>query len=260
MMPKIEIKRISYSEIEFMRFEYLNHLTKFQDIFLEFFINHCKCYACSVNEQIVGYGILTENNILIEFFVTNNYQGSVQEIFLKLISNINFESIYCKSFDPVMLICCETQKLKPEIIGYLYRDLIRTEIKINSSFITRYASPQDLNFLKKQNDEVFEPKEQLDTFVKNKNIIIFEVDKKIAGCGFITRVNKNYCYYDIGMWVNPQFRKKGIATQIISHLIKVCSNNKWIPICGCDKDNIASQKTLEKNGFIRKEVLYKFTL
>jgi len=69
---------------------------------------------------------------------------------------------------------------------------------------------------------------------------------------YLERLAEASDYYDIGMWVNPRFRKKGIATGIISGLKRICLQNHRIPVCGCLYDNLGSKRTLEKNGFVSK--------
>jgi predicted GNAT family acetyltransferase len=60
------------------------------------------------------------------------------------------------------------------------------------------------------------------------------------------------------MWVNPQYRRQGIATKIISYLKNNCIDSNQRPICGCAYENFASQKTLEKAGFVSKYKLLGF--
>jgi predicted acetyltransferase len=52
------------------------------------------------------------------------------------------------------------------------------------------------------------------------------------------------------MVVNSEMRNRGIGTYIISKLKEQCYSKNLIPICSCDKENIASKKTLEKSGFV----------
>lgn len=56
-------------------------------------------------------------------------------------------------------------------------------------------------------------------------------------------------YGDIGYRVRPSERGKGYATKILAYGLEVCKNKgKSSVILGCNKDNIASAKTIIKNG------------
>jgi RimJ/RimL family protein N-acetyltransferase len=124
----------------------------------------------------------------------------------------------------------------------------------------RYAILADLPYLNQQEDEVFEPKELLEDNIKNNEVIICERDNVVIGCGFITQVVSGFKYYDLGVWVNPDCRRKGYAVQIMIYLKSFCFKNVWIPICGCSADNIASQRMLSKVGFISNHKLLEFCI
>lgn len=54
----------------------------------------------------------------------------------------------------------------------------------------------------------------------------------------------------IGYGVLPEFRRRGYATEILKQSIRYCKNELGINqiLVTCDDDNIASWKTIEKNG------------
>ena len=56
-------------------------------------------------------------------------------------------------------------------------------------------------------------------------------------------------YGDIGYGVRPLERNKGYATQMLRYALKVCKEKgKTRVILGCYRDNIASARTILKNG------------
>ena len=58
-------------------------------------------------------------------------------------------------------------------------------------------------------------------------------------------------YGDIGYGVRPSERNKGYATQMLQHALSVCTDKGMNRvILGCYKDNLASAKTIKKNGGI----------
>jgi RimJ/RimL family protein N-acetyltransferase len=142
----------------------------------------------------------------------------------------------------------------------LFRDYVNSEpIAVNDLSI-RFAENKDYSFLLQQEGELYETPDELKKFVNGHNVILFQKDDQLLGCGYLIKVHPNYDYFDIGMWVNPNFRKQGIATLIISYVKDTCLKSNWIPICGCAVENMASQKTLEKNGFISKHKLIEFAI
>ena len=256
----IQIKKTNIEEIESLRIDYFESLPRFQDIFLEFVIKDSNYYKLQFSDKAIGYVIKSPDNILVELYFADRFIPYCSEYFDKILKELEITSIYCKSFDYLLLDLCLANKYSYKLIGCLYRDYYAKERFVSNDLTIRYADESDLPFLSQQDDEVFEPKELLDTFVKNKEIVIFQTNNQTIGCGFLTRVHQKFNYFDIGVWTHPEYRKKGNATQIILYLKETCLKNSWIPICGCDIDNIASQKTLEKTGFISKHKLIEFEI
>lgn len=128
----------------------------------------------------------------------------------------------------------------------------------SANVVMRYAQISDLPILISQDDEVFEPKEHLVVNVNRKEIIIFEKNSLIVGCGFLTRIAEDFDYFDLGVWVNPDHRRKGYAVWIMQYMRSLCLNSGWVPICGCSAENHASQKMLSKIGYVCNHKLLEF--
>jgi len=148
-------------------------------------------------------------------------------------------------------------------MGFLFRDYCETEIIQDNELSIRHAIESDAPLLLQQKDELIElydTADQLDTFIKNKNVFLFFKYDSLLGCGTIIRAHENWDYNDIGVWVNSDYRKQGYGAQIISYLKEYCLNKNWKPTCGCAIENIASRKTLEKCGFVSKHKLIDFEI
>ena len=128
----------------------------------------------------------------------------------------------------------------------------------SANAVMRYAQIGDLPFLISQDDEVFEPKEHLEVNVNRKEIIICEKNSLIVGCGFLTQIAEDFDYFDLGVWVNPDHRRKGYAVWIMQYMRSLCLNSGWVPICGCSAENHASQKMLSKIGYVCNHKLLEF--
>lgn len=83
----------------------------------------------------------------------------------------------------------------------------------------------------------------------------------IGGCGiFIEPAQPKQAL--IGYLLHPQYWNQGFATEIVAYLLHYCRQQLQLETIGatCDTRNIASQKVLEKSGFIqiaRKEKDFK---
>lgn len=241
-----------------LRVHYLKSLPEFQDIILEFLIEDSNYYSINENNEVVGYVIVSPENILLEFYLQRPKSQSRIEIFKDILEELSIASVFCKSFDYALMKCCLEQSLHYKLRGLLYRNMYPGIEQLDSKINSRFADDSDLPFLKSQEDEVFEPKGRLSEFIKSKSILMYSKNEEIVGCGFLTCIHPEFEYYDIGVWTKPEYRNQGIATQIILHLRDTCMEEGKIPICGCASGNIASQKTLEKCGFSSKHKLIEF--
>lgn len=244
--------------VSHLRLQYLKSLPEFQDIMLEFLVVDAAYYSLKFNNELVGYTIVMTGNIMIEFYLVKEFSENRTLFFQQIIDDLSISSVYCKSFDYPLMKCCLQQNLKYKLRGHLYRNLYPGVEQLNSQIIARYADDSDMQFLEDQEDEVFEPKNRLSEFIESKGILIYSKEDSIVGCGFLTQIHPEFNYFDIGVWTNPEYRKQGIATQIILHLKDTCLDNGDIPICGCASGNVASQRTLEKCGFSSKHKLIEF--
>ena len=108
------------------------------------------------------------------------------------------------------------------------------------------------------NEELFESEEEITMVIRNKNMLLFEKNNTIIGCGIFQRVIQGRNEFDIGMLVDKKYRKQGYGTFIIQYLTEYCHSQGWRPTCGCDVKNSASRKCLEKAGYITKHRLLEF--
>lgn len=199
-----------------------------------------------------------KERVMLEFFIFSNSLPPDMDL-SKIVNTCGIDTILVQSYDRGLMTYCSCL-YSYQVIGLLYRNFTRVTIPQNPEITFRSATQRDLPFLLKQEDEVFEPKDQLPISLERGEIIFGLIDENIVGCGFITQIHPLWDYYDVGVWVVPAFRMHGYGTLIISRLTEFCNNNGWIPICGCGVDNHGSQRILEKNGFISHHRLLAFNV
>ncbi len=255
----VRFRKVSYCEIETLREQYFTAIYEAQELFLELIVKTADYYIIE-QEEAVGYFIISPQNQLVEYYLINSCIKDCQSLFAKITIEFNFETVYCKSFDSILLKCCLKYAVSYKVIGTLFRDYTPTSVDVINDFDIKKAIDSDIPLLLQQTDELYESEDELFTMVKNGNILMYCRDSNLIGCGFLIKVIDNRNIYDIGMWVKSAFRKKGFATKIVAHLKGYCLDNSLIPICGCAADNLASRKTLEKNGFFSKHDLIEFQI
>ncbi len=227
-------------------------------MFLEIQIPESSFYIISCT-KILGYVIISKDNVLIEFHLLPKYIPQCRSIFSFVLKNLKINSIYCKSFDALLLRCCMSEVLNYKIIGHLFRDRIKpAAVEINVLLTKSKASREDYPLLVEYSDNVFENDNEISDYIDKELILIYRNAGEFVGYGIFAGINENRNYYDIGMYVNPAFRKQGYAAYIIKDLAMMCEENNHRPVLGCSANNVASKRAIENAGFVSKHTMLEF--
>ncbi len=257
----MKIVQTSIENIKKYRTDYLNSLSLFQELFIELMICNSDYYIFQANNNEIGYAIRNMDGVLIEFYVLDKYIPDSIEFFSQVLKDLSITDIYCKSFDSLLLSNCLLNNLPYSILGFHYRDYVEPLINKDSSIKMKKADLLSVELLLGQDEsikELFETEQQLIYFIKNENVFEFYKNEEFVGCGMVIRTHPDWSFCDLGVWVNPSKRGNAIGSQIILNLREFSIKNNLKPSCGCAIENKASQKTIEKSGFISKYKLINF--
>ena len=262
----IQLQKTSLNQLSSLREAYLNSLPEFQEYYLEMLVEQADCFQLFAQNSLAGY-VVVSNTIqpsattLVEYYLLDTFIPESNRLLKALIDKLQIKNIFCKSFDAPLLGSCLELQFPQQPIGLLFRDrLSAPALHLDERYSTRLANLDDYNYLVQQEGELFDSPEQLKHHLGQHWVTIFEQNNKLVGCGYHIHIHPQYSYTDLGMWTHPDFRNQGVASYIVSHLIARCLAENRSPICGCAIDNLASQRTLEKNGFISKHKLLEFEI
>ena len=257
----MKITKTTLDKITQYRTDYLNSLPEFQELFLELMINDSDFYILKIDNEEIGYTIRNKDGVLIEFYTFDKYVAESNTFFNQILKELSITDIYCKSFDSLLLSNCLSNSLSCSAIGVLYRDYVNPLVVRDTKITMKKATLLSVTLLQAQDEsikELFETEKQLIDFIQNEHVFEFYKNEKFIGCGMALRTNFDWDYCDLGVWVEPSERGNGIGSQIILQLREFSIKNKMKPSCGCSIDNFASQKTIEKSGFVSKYKLLNF--
>lgn len=260
MIPQIRILKEDYKQNELSRIKYIDSLPLFQEQLLEIQICESNFYNILSGDKIIGHSIVTKENKLIEFYIEDQYISICNYIFALVIFDLNITSIYCKTYNSLLLNCCLQLNMKYNVVRTLFRNLSKTPAVAINDFPVRNAELKDLPLFLSHMNNISLTMEELEKLINKKHIFLHVDNNELNGLVYLCKVHDNWDVYDIGIWVNPEFRNRGIATKLFSFIINYCLVNNLPSICGCAIDNIASQKILNKNGFVSKHSLIEFKL
>lgn len=257
----MKIIQTSIDNIKKYRTDYFNSLPFFQELFIELMISSSDYFIFQEEKNEIGYAIRNNDGVLIEFYVLENYIPSSIEFFRQVLKDLSIKEVYCKSFDSLLLSNCLINNLQYSIIGFLYRDYVEPLINKDSSIKLKKADLLSVGFLLGQDEsikELFETEQQLIDFIKNDNVFEVYKNEEFVGCGMVLKTHPDWNFCDLGVWVNPSKRGKSIGSQIILNLREFSIKNNMKASCGCSIENLASQKMIEKSGFVSRYNLINF--
>lgn len=255
----IEFKAVSLASLLNLRNQYLDSLHYPQELHCEWLVAKGGCFCIEEDGRVVGYFIRSEEGDLIEFYLPDKLFSRKEEIFGRVLEEFQIKSAFCKSFDDLFMACCHAFGQSSKIGGYLFRFFTEEIVMSLPEEVTvRKAKEIDIPLLLTHDSDLYESPEELNYTVSHRMILMYEKDGVLLGCGYLIRVLPDKEIFDVGMWVNPAFRRQGYATLIISHLKETCLKAGYTPIAGCAADNIASRRTLEKCGFMTKHCAIVF--
>jgi hypothetical protein len=255
------IEKTTIDRIKKFRIDYLNSLPEFQELYIELMISTSDYYIFKADNKEIGYAIRNKDGVLIEFYVSDKYIPDSNVFFRQALKELSITDIYCKSFDSLLLSNCLLNTLPYSILGLLYRDFVKALIKRDSGITMKRAGLSSVGFMLRQDEsikELFETEQQLISFIENDYLFEFYINEEFVGCGMVIRTHPDWSFCDLGVWVKPSKRGNAIGSQIILNLREFSIKNNLKPSCGCAIENKASQRTIEKSGYVSKYNLIKF--
>lgn len=252
-MSDLQFITATQSELARWRHRYLQSLPQPQELFVEWCV---QASAFSIIRQRgidLGYLVWQNNEdartMLHEFFLLPQALSHCEEIFQQCLDHFSIQGILCKSFDALLLKCCLSTGAQCEVVGTVFRDYVPAPATDVSAFQIRLAVEADIEWLLTFRDGLYESEDELRMLVGQRSMQLFSQNGVLVGCGFLIPVMEGLDVCDIGMWVNPPYRRQGIGRAIVGYLKQCCLERGYRPTAGCDVLNLASRRTLESNGF-----------
>ena len=198
----------------------------------------------------VGFCAIMASKELTALVVTKE----LERILHHLIAKKWVSSAFVSTRQPSLLSLCLDKNQRVEVMAYLFSD-IDPEVKPQKKISFRCASLEDEGCIQKG----VEYTRDFRTDVSNQALYLFEDQGKIYGTGTISWNPLQKKFADIGAAVHPTYRGKGIGSEIILRLKKICYDRDLIPSCGCDLGNSGSKRMLGKAGFVATDRMLKIS-
>lgn len=253
------VKTANSETINNLRTEFYKSLTAPLDsMWQDLYIASSQAYLIEKNNQHIGYCCIDENNSLLQLYVNNKNKHLTRTIVEQLIEFKLITSASLSSIEPVSFNACLhlSKSIKTNTFCYEYSNqFLNVDNSLNLELVTNQDSQKLRDFYKNHVgfDDTFG---YVDNLISRKELFMAKDFNSIITTGECRLSDSQLDYADVGVAVNKEYRKKGLATKMLQQLAREAINQKRKPICSTTIDNIGSQKAIEKAGFYCSNIIF----
>lgn len=214
------------------------------------------------NKQTIGYASLDDEGKLLQFYLLDKFTFDGEKVLNKLIELKGVKTIIVGSNNPRFLSIALDRSDNYTVDTILFRGIVAKPVEAKKGVLRVLLSKDLARIVDFLNISIGAPKLWLVNYVsaliENASIYVLEDEDKIIGSCEIRPNTSMPKYADIGMVVSPPFRGQGYGTYLL-HLAKnIALDRGFVPICSCEKENSASLKAIQNNGFLSDHRLLRF--
>jgi RimJ/RimL family protein N-acetyltransferase len=241
-----------------LRRAYLRALVEPQELFLERLVQAGRTLLLRDADAVIGYAMV-HDAVLVELYLVDAHVGRGAEA-LALLWAGHADRALCKTFDGRMLAAIASRPARLRPVGLLFRGVRDAEFEPDPRLEVRAATRADLPEILAMHDGFFDDAAEIEHYLAEDGLVLHRgPDGALVGCGVARRVIPDADDVDVGMVVAIEHRRRGLGEHIVRHLKRRCLAAGLRPICGCDVDNVASRRALERAGFVTAHAIVELT-
>ncbi|HEX5244948.1 MAG TPA: GNAT family N-acetyltransferase [Tepidisphaeraceae bacterium] len=198
-------------------------------------------YSLTVDGTAAGYGAIAIGGpwkgkpTAFEFYVLPQFRNRTFDLFEAFLKRSEAVAIETQSNDPLLTPLLHVFGHDPNVESILFADRMTTSLPGSGMTVRRSTLDDSASISKNDLDD------------DGKWVV--ELDGKVVATGGIL-FHYNRPYGDIFMKVAESHRRRGIGSYLVQELKRVAYETGNIPAARCNKDNVASRKTLQRAGFV----------
>lgn len=251
-----KIKKVKKQSIVEMTELYHQYVTAPMDDMWELGIIANGDFYTIAKENAIGYFVVDTDNTLLQFFIKGEYECDETGAFRFILREKRIHQAYVSTYEPKYLMLCLDNNNDIKINSFLYAEKNLLEFKKPLNAIhSELAQMEHLDKIIVYN----RTKAGVDgdwlvgyckELITKQGLMLYKIGNEIIGTGEIRPDHRGKPYANIGMTVSKDYRRQDIGTYILSQM-RILANKKDLKaICSTTKENIASQHTILKSGFL----------
>ena len=233
-----------------------------QDGMWEAFRSMAEQWLITCDGEPCGYACVNSDNELIQFFITPEYRN--EEICREFILQQNIKTAIAGTNNPGFFNLVLPLQSDVKLHTFLFTHpggALKAEMDSQISL----AGQEDLEKLVAAYHAATHAPEgwlisYLGNLINRNELFYLETDGQIVGGCEVRKSDTNTLVADVGMVVNPEFRKQGWGTALLKFAAMQAARRGRQPICSCEAGNTGSRKAIERSGFYSEHSLYRIAL
>ena len=241
------------STLDLLKSKWLISLVAPQDDMWESFTNAATHWEIKAENQNIGYACVNDENRLLQFFVAPNWQQKGPSIFQEFIKEQDIKSAMIGTNNPYCLSVAMHFQTSVIVDTYLFTDVLNIDLKETAGTFSCVTDQDFEAIVSFYHKNIGAPKSWLKGYLGNlvdKGEVFMLIDNdEILGTCEVRKSESDPRVAGIGMIASAQHRKRGLGSYLLGKAKEKAIEWHRAPICSCEKDNIGSLKSIQKNGF-----------
>lgn len=259
--PIISSKVTDLTSLTELRKSWRAQLTGPQDGMWEIFRDTAEHWVFTTSDQQVGYACVSEEHGLIQFYLSPEWQDQRVATLQNFLRQEGLGKGMVGTNNPVFLSAALEVMQAVEVDTYLFTDQlgVMTEEKPGD---LKPATKEDLDQLIGFYHYCIGAPEfwlrgYLGNHIQRGEVFYLVQSDTIVGACEVRKSDSNEGIADLGMLVSPDFRRQGYGTFLLGKAKTIAHEWGCTSICSCEKDNVGSTRSIQKNGFRSAHQLLK---
>lgn len=236
---------------------YTTFITAIDGMWESRYIANASNYLINIKANTIGYCCINSENTLLQVYVKPEYRFLMQDVISKLIDLKLITTASLSSIEPIAFnISLALSKTVTENT-YCFQYVIPNNLECNSNLLlANKDNIKDIKMFLLNQIGFIDNIGYTENLIQRNALYYIQENDTIIATGEYRQSTSQPNIVDLGVIVNKDYRKRGIAANILKTLAKKAIENNKTPICSTTLDNIASKKAIEKAGFYCSHIIF----
>lgn len=258
--PEIKITPCKWDEISSSVTDYFTSNKITIESFYEDHVLSGNHYKFMCGDELAGYFAIHEGSTVVLFNVFPHYANQAQELFARVKKYESVTNAMVATGDEFFISHCvdNFQRIEKQAYFSIYTEKEISAEKTIPLTLRLADVDKDEELFKLSKGFLDGEADSIRNGLDVLKIYIAELDSEIVGFGVIQYGQIVKDIASIGMYVCEEFRRKGIAANILQNLKHIAWDNGCRAFSGCWYYNHNSKKSMESAGAYSKSRLVRF--